>query len=294
MHAYLDDLWRNPRRDQGMEKPVVNVKIDLAAIAKLGHIGVRRAALFLGLGLNGINQPGFKDYELHKLPPGQNLAALPPDIIPRDAPDAAVERFKHEFATWITGCGLRDMLEHYGLMLDHIHKYGLAVAQMRQFLDLLGNPEHLQFEFARRLGMPDKHDRLAKRFQIDPEYAFNLDSFYYARNALTHGLGIVRANDVRPDGFLVLRWLAFEMHAHGTDSDTKIPAAQVFGVSLPEARLFKVFTAQRELSYKIGDKIALTAQDLYEICLFMQMEMIPKTMKAFIDFLDEQGIEKSA
>jgi hypothetical protein len=28
----------------------------------------------LGLGLNGVNQPGFRDYELHKLPPGENLA----------------------------------------------------------------------------------------------------------------------------------------------------------------------------------------------------------------------------
>jgi hypothetical protein len=201
-----------------MEKPVINVNIDLDAISGLAHIGVRRAALFLGRGLNGINQPGFRDYELHKLPPGQNLAALPPDIIPRAASDATVEDFKNQFSIWITGCGLREMLEHYGLMLDHVHRYSLLVAQARHFLDLLGDPEQLQYEFARRLGVPDKHDRLKQRFQIEPEFASHIDSLYHARNALTHGLGIVRANDVGADGSLVLRWLAFEMHAHGPDT----------------------------------------------------------------------------
>jgi hypothetical protein len=60
------------------EKEVVHVDIDCPAVAKVAHVGVRRAALFLGLGPNGVNQPGFSDYELHKLPAGDNLAVVPP------------------------------------------------------------------------------------------------------------------------------------------------------------------------------------------------------------------------
>ena len=70
----------------------IRVNIDCTAIAKIAHVGVKRTALFLGLGLNGVNQPGFKDYELHKLPKGENLAAIPPDIIARGAPDDLIER----------------------------------------------------------------------------------------------------------------------------------------------------------------------------------------------------------
>ena len=37
-----------------------------------------------------------------------------------------------------------------------------------------------------------------------------------------------------------------------------------------------VRVVKRELSYKVGDKIALTAQDLYEICSFMCAAVIPE------------------
>ena len=186
------------RPDMSAPKAVVHVNIDCLAIAKIAHVGVRRAALFLGLGLNSVNQPGFRDYELHKLP--DNLAAIPPDIIARGAPDDAIECFKGEFSIWVTGCGLREMLEHYGLMLDHMHKYCLLVAQTRHFLDLIGDPEKSQFQFARRLGVPDKHDRLRKRFQIEPEFASHVDALWTARNAISHGLGIVRVEDAAPNG----------------------------------------------------------------------------------------------
>jgi hypothetical protein len=272
-------------------KEVVHVNIDCTAVAKIGHVGVKRAALFLGLGLNGVNQPGFKDYELHKLPKGDNLAVVPPDIIARGAPDHAIERFKGEFSTWVTGCGLREMLEHYGLMLDHMHKYCLLVAQTRNFLDVIGDPEKRQFEFARRLGVPDKHDRLRKRFQIEPEFASHVDVLWSARNALSHGLGIVRVEDAGPDGTLLLHWLAIEMHAHGEDTGSVIQVGKLFGQLLPEPFRIRVGTVRRELSYKVGDKIALSAQDLYEILLFMSVQIIPKTMAAFVKFLKDQGVD---
>ena len=273
------------------EKKVDHVNIDCQAIAKIAQVGVRRAALFLGLGLNGVNQPGFRDYELHKLPRGEDSAGVPPDIIARGAPDHAIERFKAEFSVWVTGCGLREMLEHYGLMLDHIHRYCLVVAQARQFMDVLGDPEKLHFEFVRRLGVPDKHDRLRKKFQIEPEFASHIDAFYSARNSLSHGLGIVRPEDAAPDGALLLRWLAIEMNAHGEETNSVIPLGKLFGKVLPESVSIRVNSVKRELSYKVGDRIALTAQDLYEICYFMSVRAIPRTLTAFVKFLNDQGVE---
>jgi hypothetical protein len=66
---------------------------------------------------------------------------------------------------------------------------------------------------------------------------------------------------------------------------------ELFGVALAQEMLFKVSTAERKLTCKVGDNIALTAQDLYEICLFMQLQTIPKIMEAFIKFLNGQGVE---
>ena len=53
----------------------------------------------------------------------------------------------------------------------------------------------------------------------------------------------------------------------------------------------RVSTVERELSYKVGDKIALTAQDLYEISLFMSVHVIPRTMTAFVRFLKDQRVD---
>ena len=267
------------------------VNIDCTAIAKIAHVGVKRTALFLGLGLNGVNQPGFKDYELRKLPKGENLAAIPPDIIARGAPDDAIERFKAGFSTWVTGCGLREMLEHYGLMLDHMHKYCLLVAQVRQFVDVLGDPEKLQFKFARRLGVPDKHEALKKRFQIEPTFASDVDALWSARNALSHGLGIVRVEDAAADGTLAIRWLAIEMNARGEETGSVIPLGKLFGVVTTEPMSIYIGTVKRERLYKVGDKVALSAQDVYEICMFMSAQVIPNTMAAFVKFLKDQGVD---
>jgi hypothetical protein len=273
------------------EKAPVQVNIDCVALRKIAEIGVRRAALFLGLGLNGVNQPGFKDYELHKLPQGENLGSIAPDIIARGAPDHAIERFKAEFSTWVTGCGLREMLEHYGLMLDHMHKYCLLVAQVRHFIDVLGDPEKLQFKFARRLGVPDKHEALKNRFQIESEFASDIDALWSARNALTHGLGIVRAEDAAADGTLVLRWLAFEINARGEETGSVVPLRKLFGMVTTEPMGIYLGAVKRERSYTVGDKIALAPQDLYEICLFMSSQAIPKTVTTFVRFLKDQGVD---
>ena len=130
------------------------------------------------------------------------------------------------------------------------------------------------------MGVPDKHERLRKRFQIEPEFASHVDALYSARNSLSHGLGTVRVEDAASDGTLLLRWLALEMHAHGEATNSVIPLGKLFGKVLPEPMSIRIGTVKRELSYKVGDKIALTAQDLYEICLFMSVHVIPKTMAA--------------
>ena len=183
------------------------------------------------------------------------------------------------------------MLEHYGLILDHMHKYSLLVAQVRQFVDVLGDPEKLQFKFARRLGVPDKHAALKKRFQIEPTFASDVDALWSARNALSHWLGIVRVEDAAADGTLALRWLAIEMNARGEETGSVIPLGKLFGVVTTEPMSIYIGTVKRERLHKVGDNIALSAQDLYEICMFMSAQVIPNTMAAFVKFLKDQGVD---
>jgi hypothetical protein len=142
--------------------------------------------------------------------------------------------------------------------------------------------------------VPGKHDLLRKHFQIEPEFASHADAFYFARNALSHGLGIVRADDAVSDGKLVLRWLAFGIEAQGEETGVTIPFGELIGRATTEPMGIHIRTVKRELACKVGDKIALSAQDLYEICLFLSVHVIPRTMAAFVKFLRDQGVEDAA
>ena len=50
--------------------------IDLVDLKDFAHIGVRRAAVFMGLGLNAAHREDFLDYELSKIPADQGRAAI--------------------------------------------------------------------------------------------------------------------------------------------------------------------------------------------------------------------------
>ena len=65
--------------------------------------GVRRASVFLGLGVNAARNPQFKDYQL------QNLALF--RIMPDALPDETIAHFKENFEEWVISCALRELTE---------------------------------------------------------------------------------------------------------------------------------------------------------------------------------------
>ena len=135
---------------------------------------------------------------------------------------------------------------------------------------------------------------LKSRFGIDPKFAPHIDAFYSARNALTHGLGTVRPEDARQDNTLLLRWIAFEVKAHGEETGSVIPIRNLFGEVTTEPMSVMLQGVERRRAFKIGEKVSLSAQDLYEICLFMSVYCIPQTIAAFVDYLKEQQVDGAA
>ena len=271
---------------------VVEVNIDVKHLSNIAQTGVRRATLFMGLGLNAVQRPEFRDYELQKLAKESGVGGIPLQLIPPGASDETLAKYKEEFSAWLTGCGFREILEYYGLMLDHMHKHCLMVAQFRHFIDTLGDPAKLQRNFSRRLGVIDKHDELKSRFGIAPKFAEHMDTFYSARNALTHGLGIVRPEDTGDGGALRLCWNAMDVTVKGETSGSLIPLAKVLGVPLTEPSSMWLQFVERQSVFDVGSKVKLSSQDLYEICFFVSQQCIPNAIAAFAKFLKEQEIEE--
>jgi hypothetical protein len=238
----------------------------------------------MGLGLNAAHRKEFRDYQLHKLPivPGQT--SQPIELVPTDLPDKRIDVFKSEFAVWITGCGLRELTEHYALFLDQIHAYALAVLQQREKLAAIGDPEKLQIEFNRRFGIRDKLKALRKRFGIETEESDAIEGLYEARNCLTHDFGNVLPKRYNSADAFVLRWRALDLVARGVDTGEERPLVDLIGKVTSEETDFLMKVAERKKSFKVGDKLGFSQQDLWEICYFFNAHAIPSMQRSFLEF----------
>lgn len=203
--------------------------IDFRKLLNIGDVGVRRAVLFMGLGLNAAHRDDFNDYQLHKLPvlPGQTQIAM--DFFPPDLPAERVKDFKGEFATWIVGCGLRELIEHYALMLDQIYINAMILLNARKLLEEGFDPPKRIRQFERS-GLPEKFNELEKRLGIKVDGSDCGAQLYEARNALTHDLGRVTERRTQ-SGHLNVSWRAWDINA--------------VGANLVRSNHFSIFSAER-------------------------------------------------
>jgi hypothetical protein len=171
-----------------MEKQTHHIDVD--KLKDFGYVGVRRAVIFMGLGLNAAHREDFSDYELSKIPSSTGKRRFPIEFFPEALPAQRVNYFKEEFAQWIQDCCLCGLLEHHALFLDKINLHALVVYRSLGKLAEKDDPEKLHNKF-RHDGIPGKHKTLRERFGIDPARSATIDRLYEARNALTHDFGIV-------------------------------------------------------------------------------------------------------
>lgn len=263
--------------------------IDLADLKDFAHIGVRRAAVFMGLGLNAAHREDFLDYELSKIPRTKGGQRFPIEFFSESLPADRVNYFKVEFARWIQDCCLCDLLEHHALLLDKIHLHGLVVHQSLGKLAEKDNPEKLHTKF-RHEGIPGKHKTLCDRFGIDPEHSATIDQLYEARNALTHDFGVVLPKRCDANGNFVLRWPMFSFIGIGNETGKETPLAAMIGERTTEETTIALRVEQRETTYKAGERIQAGTEDLEEVLQFFAGWAIPSTLTKFVDFLKANGV----
>lgn len=265
------------------------INLNLDPIVRIAETGVKRASLFMGMGLNAVRDPNFRDYQLHKIPKIEKHTSLPFEMLPAEASSEQVEHFKSEFEIWIVGNGFRELLEHYALSLDKVHEVVLFVLlSKRKITETQATKDHETFR--RRLGVPDKMNTLKKRFSIALSNSDNVESLYAARNCLTHDLGIVSSSRYNSREGLALSWRAFDLFAQGDVSGQKIPILDLIGnVTTEEMSVFGQVVS-RQKRFSANERLMLSRQDLWEICFFFKMFVIPSTMQGFIAFLEAHNV----
>jgi len=241
------------------------VVIDFAKLAEIGIKGIRRAAVFMGLGLNAANNPDFRNYQLSTI---QNLpaTALRMELIPSNVNNDTLAHFKTEFATWVIGNALREMIERFAIFLDNVHYTCQLVACSKNQLEAVEATERdKEFRFK---GVAFKLRNLEARFSIKPNYPAFINSINQARNCLTHRTGRVGAEDCNVDQGLEVKWVGMDFQVE-LKSGTVMPYAEIIGVPLPEDGVFQVKFVERSKLFPTGGSVYFQMHELAEISNFM-------------------------
>ncbi len=237
------------------------MKIDVNKIQEIAILGARRAAVFMGLGLNAAHDARFQEYRL------AHITGI--ELIPSDVDEKTIGHFKKEFELWIVESGFRELLERFSLFLDSIHHHCLLLATSHKKISPADAVKlHDKFEYA---GVTGKLTQLEETFRMHFRDANYLETLTQARNCLTHRLGFVGDKDCDKDGHFELRWRSFDILAQAPDREDPVN----LNFPVKEPILFKkgaeiqLKIVERYRRFPKGSKLALSSKDLAEICHFV-------------------------
>lgn len=269
--------------------PSEQININIDEMVGISLLGVRRAAVFMGLGLNAAAKDDFNDYELRKLPKALGQTGFPIDFLPPNLSSEQINEFKKHFALWIIACGFRELLEHYAMFLDHVHEACLLVAiSNKRFTQEYTQKQHKQF--VRNFGIPSKQNKLEELFSIKPDNAECIKQLYAVRNALTHDLGIVTQERCGDENTMNVTWRAFDTIAKGQVSGIETNLIDLIGCKTEEPIEILAKFPLRQKAFPVGSVISFTQQDLWEICFFFSSIAIPSTRNSLIRHLSDHGV----
>lgn len=258
-------------------------QIDFALIKETALLGVRRAAVFLGIGLDAVRCPEVKDYRLQK------FAHI--ELVPGDFSDEKIEEIKREFGLWIVGNGLRELVEHFGVFLEHVCMACLQCAFYK------GHISREQLEKIRKnmhsRGTYDKSLLLKKEFGITAEKSQYIQSINKARACLTHRRGIVGQKDINDNNGLALRWTGIDLYLHPEGEEIiklDLPLKEPLGPFSKPSRL-KLAFVDREAYFQAGVKIEITPMMLAELCHFFILQA-DRFIEGAVAYAKSIGIEE--
>lgn len=235
------------------------ININLPAIQEIAVKGVRRTAVFMGLGINAANNSDFKQYELTNI---TNLQFIEPTL-----DEQTLTGFKTEFARWVISCGLRELIETFCVLLDEAHLACLWIsASCGQVSTDQIQTEDQRF---RRCGLRGKLTHLSDNFGVGvkhPDYLFSINQ---ARHCLTHRRAIVGNEDCFDSSELVVKWRGVDLYAE-TPSGERVSLHPMpeDGVVLPEGGKIMVAFPERMRTFRLYSIVTFSPIELAEICHF--------------------------
>lgn len=252
------------------------IVVNLDQIDEIARKGIRRAAVFMGLGVNAAGMPNLTNYQLYK---DTTIHLLPSSVQPE-----VLEDWKQQFQLWVVGGGFREVVDCLCKYLDEIY-LAASIATSRKH-----DPVR-QKKFERK-GLDKKLSALRDELEITSPNAPLVESFYPIRNCLVHRLGRVGHKDLISGSPLTLRYRRMEF-VHTTESGKIIRLPDLMDPNTPpfqieEAGSLGMQYQEHSLEYSLGTIVTFTPKELTEI-LFFTNQFLYEFNRAVLDFATRVG-----
>jgi len=256
--------------------------IDFSKMRDVADRGIRRAAAFVGLGVNASRDCQFKKYQLSEYASFR--------VLPDNLSNKSIAHIKEEFEKWVIVNGIRELVESFGLFLDNVHASCLALSINKKLMSI-ADAKRVGADFERK-GVEDKLNKLNKRFAIKSKNAKYFSSMNQARNCITHRKGIVGPEDLKGEKCFKLIWWGFDIYAQTKNGErhSLLPPFPEGGIFLPEGGSIMIGIKDRIIEYKLGDSISLTPNELSEISLLVKLTT-DDIVKSAYDYAKRIGVK---
>lgn len=237
---------------------MATIHVDMGHVLETLNRGIRRADVFLGVGVNAAEHTPPISHVLET----QGLHNI--QFVPTALSDQEKSHIAEEFGIWIRANGMRDLLETFSVFMLEIYT---AVFHLHRITGTSGARAMVMPSRFERRGIADQIQILATGIPVTDDDIHIVRSLNQARNCLAHRSGVVGDLDIDAEtGFFTLEWNAFEAQLEEPNGNI-IPEAEIIGRTVEEGGVFQLVYARKKLSTGPGQVLAIGKQDLKEICL---------------------------
>lgn len=237
---------------------VQKVHLDLDRILETLRRGIRRADVFMGMGLNAAEQ---HPPPSHILAPevGHTIQLVKQNLTGHEKTHVAAE-----FGKWVIANGLRELLETFSIFMHQIYTVQFIILRSLGKLGDLSNVPPKKFE---RMGISRQLDTIAKTISVHADDLCIVRSLNQARNCYAHRRGRVSGVDVNANtSVLELVWKAFQFEIIEPNGNIVL-GPDIYGRVFENGGTVQLRTVIKSKKFSRGDELVVSKQDLKEICL---------------------------
>jgi hypothetical protein len=257
------------------------VSIDLDRVWSHLGIGIRRAYVFAGLGVNAANDPHLANFHL----PG--LIQL--SFVPNESESAdLIAEYKREFATWVLGNALREIIESLEICLGSVYQVCAVVAQATG----KKRPSRRATRAFERAGASGKLKGIEEAFRIRSKHSSYIETLTGLRNCLTHRHGVVADSDCndRSSNCLRVKYLRFQSEVQPSAGEPMIiPPERVEPLLVKDGGQLLARIVETEKSFPLGSVVSLTNPDIRDV-LFTVWNVGIELTSELVKYIQSLGV----